>query len=135
MFEDLFKAVKQNCVLDDVSGGLVPLATCHDGGAHLFINCVLPIDSANRLPSELLEWCRFNACKIAELVNSHASGIEFKNLCISFYNIPTPGENIRVYRTAIKKDNLNSAATSKFGDINDGEESSLSEIRLLISKL
>ena len=126
----VFEEVRKATQLVEVDGDYIPTA----GGkvSHLFVNGICPAGFVVENPAVLLSKCRGIAEVGLEILASQCSSSDIESACFSIYDIPSPGANVRVYRTRVEAKNLSLIAKSEFLALVCGEDSQIPEIRRLL---
>lgn len=125
----LFEEVAQATGFE-VSGDYLPLPP--DMANHFFLNCVCPIGYTKGEPEAVLEKCRGATRDALIKVALRPPSEVFSSLCLSIFDIPVSGENIRIYRTRVDSEQLKTFSNCNFASKISGEESQLPEISKLL---
>ena len=130
----LFAQVQRLNNVESASGGFVPLPPSGDRqGDYLFIDCVYDLASSLSAQDQV-EVFRRDAERVFGLASGGVDRRELVAVCVSFYSIPGPGSNLRLYRASVDADGLSEVGALDFRTVTTGEESSLKDVHALLLK-
>jgi hypothetical protein len=99
---------------------------------HLFVNLTYAKDAPILRGSELLNRLRELALKTMLLIRDCGAHEGFETVCVSIFDIPREGENLRMYRTRMPSIRFENFGKQSFLTSVSGEETHLPELRPLL---
>lgn len=102
----LIKDVQTMAEMERADADFIPAPSFSPHGRYLYVNCAYRPRPVGETPCQLLEKLRADSLAIMKSVVSRVSGDDYWSLCLSFYDKPRVGQNIRIYRISVLKSEL-----------------------------
>lgn len=97
----------------------------------LYVNIIYREKFPSETHQDFIDDLRKRAIEVIAEATNHLRAEVFKGLCVSFFHIPAPGSNIRIYRTYALREQMANIAKGT-ANLDGIEESHHPELRKLL---